>query len=349
MSDYQTKREQLLKQSQGVIFPYSDRWVSGHQAFAAKMWPDKIRRRDEAYNRWKFKGPQKGNVDGLLLAVVDGRVVGQLGLIPDRLWVDSQVYRAQWACDLMVDTNARKRGLGSMLFAVAMNRGLVTLGSEPSPLADITMSRIGFKPLVGPHKMVLPLDVRGVMGWVFKDRLKPLTALLSKGIQPINDLKIKRLSKRSVKGIRLADWQDVASLVARYQATIKQPHILHDESYLAWRYSVPFEVDITTMISTQGSYAICEATSEDYYVYDWHAAHHQEAFLIFTSILQNAQQSGCKHILAYANHEKERKQLIQCGFFQMRTPIKVIFHNSEPILNQSDAFHYCIYDSDGNL
>jgi hypothetical protein len=236
-----------------------------------------------------------------------------------------------------------------MLFAVAMNRGLVTLGSEPSPLADITMSRMGFKPLVGPHKMVLPLDVRGVIGWVLKDRLKPLTTFLSKAVQPLNDLKIKRLSNKPIKGIRLADWQTVAPLVARYQATIKQPHILHDESYLAWRYSVPFKADITTMISTQGGYAICEATPQNYYVYDWHAAHRQEAVSIFTSILQQAQQSGCKHILAYANHEKERKQLIHCGFFQMRTPIKVIYHTAEPILNHSDSFHYCIYDSDGNL
>jgi len=349
MSDYPAKQQQLLKQSQGIIFPYSDEWVSSHQAFAARMWPQKIRRRDEAYNRWKFKGPQKGPVDGLLLAVIDGQVVGQLGLIPDQLWVDGKVYRAQWACDLMVDTNVRKRGLGSMLFAVAMNRGLVTLGSEPSPLADITMSRIGFKPLVGPHKMVLPLEVHGVIGWVLKDRLKPLTSLLSKAVQPLNDYKIKRLLKKPIKGIRLADWQTVAPLVASHQATLTQPYIVHDESYLAWRYSVPFKADITTIVSTQGGYAICEATREDYYVYDWYAAHRQEAVSIFTYILQLAQQSGCKHILAYANHEKDRTQLIRCGFIQMRTPIKVIYHTAEPILNHSNTFHYCIYDSDGNL
>ena len=349
MRDYQTKQRELLEQSEGVIFPYSDRWVESHRRFAEKMWPNKLRRRDEAYNRWKFRGPQHGDVNGLLLAVVDGQVVGQLGLIPVKLWVNGEIYDAQWACDLMVDPGVRKMGLGSMLFAVAMARGWVTLGSEPSPLADITMTRIGFKPLVGPHKMVLPLDVRVLMGWILKERFKGLIPILSKILQPINRLRINTLVKKPIRDVHYAGWEDVLPLVAEQQSKLSKPHILHDKAYLAWRYNVPFDADIHTFQSSNGSYAICEGAGRDYYVYDWHTVNRSECIRLFTKILGEAIQAGCQNILAFANDDLERKRLMKVGFLKMRTPIRVIYHSVEPILDRFEKFHYCIYDSDGNL
>ncbi len=349
MTDFQKKREQLLKQSQGVIFPYSDSWVQSHQAFAAKMWPGKTRRRDEAYNRWKFKGPLTGDVNGLLLAVVNNQVVGQLGLIPDRLRVDGRVYGAQWACDLMVDDDFRQKGLGSMLFAVAMDRGLVTLGSEPSPLADITMARIGYKPLIGPIKMVLPIDPSVIMRWVLKARFKRIIPIMAKVVRPYFDFKNRKRAKKSVKGILLGGWKDVAERISAHQASITKPHILHDTAFLNWRYSVPFKANIQTLCSQQGGYAICEGTKQAFYVYAWQAFSLQEAQSLFTTILQRAQSENCQYILAYANNQNERSLLKKNGFLSMRTPIKVIYHTTDRILDHHRHFHYCMYDSDGNL
>lgn len=350
MNEYRSKREDLLAQSEGVIFPYSDRWVSGHREFAEKMWPDKVRRRNEAYNRWKFKGQDHGDVVGLLLAVVDGKVVGQLGLIPDRLRVDGKIYNAQWACDLMVNDDYRQMGLGSMLFAVAMNRGLVTLGSQPSPLAEITMSRIGFKPLLGPAKMFLPLDISILIGWKFRGALKSLVPVISKIIQPINNFRIKALVRRKMGDISFGGLEDVAPLVIQQQSTLKRPHILHDKNFLTWRYAEPYKPDIKTLLVSDGSYAICEATSQYYYVYDWHAANKEEALALFPSIIHQAKESISKNILVFANSHREKDILKQQGFFQLgKKPANIIYHSDEAILDGNNYFHYCIYDSDGNL
>ena len=97
-------------------------------------------------------------MSGFLLAVIDGRVVGQLGVIPVRLRVGDSETPAQWACDLMVEPALRRKGTGSLLFAAAMARDCVTLGSDPSPAADVTMARMGFQPLSSAWKMFLPLD-----------------------------------------------------------------------------------------------------------------------------------------------------------------------------------------------
>jgi len=349
MNKYQEKQKKLLGQSQEVIFPYSDHWVESHREFAKKMWPDKIRRRDETYNRWKFKGPQSGDVNGLLLAVVDNKVVGQLGLIPADLWVDGQIYQSQWACDLMVDSEVRKMGLGSMLFAVAMDRGWVTLGSEPSPLADITMSRIGFKPLVGPYKMILPLDISVVINFAFRNRAKTVSNVLSKMTQPFNYWKINKILKNTTESVQSASWIEVLLRVINAQKTITSPHIVHDKAYLSWRYHVPFPAQIETFIFGNNSYAICEPTPRDYYVYDWHTNNEEDLFSLFSQITYLAHQNECKNILAFANSDLTKNQLRRFGFLKMRTPIKVIYHSEKTILKSHNNFHYCIYDSDGNL
>ena len=51
------------------ILPYSDEFVKMHEEFSVKLWPNKKRRRSEVYNRWKFRGPENGTVNGLLLAI----------------------------------------------------------------------------------------------------------------------------------------------------------------------------------------------------------------------------------------------------------------------------------------
>ena len=74
------------------------------------MWPSKKRRRIEKYIRWKFRGNETGDVNGLLLALEKNKVVGQLGLIPVKFKHLNKIHNAQWACDLMVDPDLRKRG-----------------------------------------------------------------------------------------------------------------------------------------------------------------------------------------------------------------------------------------------
>ena len=65
----------MEKINQVEIKPYSDEYVKLHGEFSKKFWPDKKRRRVESYNRWKFRGPVKGTVEGLLLALYENKIV----------------------------------------------------------------------------------------------------------------------------------------------------------------------------------------------------------------------------------------------------------------------------------
>src|SRR5260370_18278785 len=97
----------LCQQAADVVVPYSEAYEQGHSNFAAKMWPTKRRRKDATYNRWKFRGAERGPVDGLLLAIDDGRGIGQLGLIPAIARIGGERYPCPCAFDLMVHVSVR--------------------------------------------------------------------------------------------------------------------------------------------------------------------------------------------------------------------------------------------------
>ncbi|MEO8210815.1 MAG: GNAT family N-acetyltransferase, partial [bacterium] len=117
------------------VKPYSDEFVKSHEEFSSKVWPGKMRRRIEVYNRWKFRGPDKGDVNGLLLAINDGKVVGQLGQIPVKLKYGKEIYDAQWTCDVIVDPDLRNAGIGRKMFEFTMKRDMIGLGHNASPSA----------------------------------------------------------------------------------------------------------------------------------------------------------------------------------------------------------------------
>lgn len=339
----------LVKQAEGVVFPYSEKYADAHAAFAKKMWPEKRRRRDAAYNRWKFRGPEIGAVDGLLLAVIEGQVAGQLGLLPATLKVNERQFPAQWACDLIVDPNMRRKKLGSLLLAVGMNRPMITLGSNPSSSSDPAMSRLGFKPLNGPRLMVLPLDpIYDIRLRIPKNyqRLAPVLAILAK---PILKLRGRELLKYAGNPkIKIGSWAHVEAAIESQE--IKYPHIVHDRAFLDWRCRgfAGFSPELMSISTESGSFAIFQDTPTVFYIFEWKAQTLEDALVLFSAIKNLALLKKSQSISVMANSNQEQTWLKRAGFFTTRTPVKVIYYPSEP-LEKHSYFHYCIYDSDGNL
>lgn len=332
------------------IVPYSEAVEESQAALAQRMWPTKRRRRDPRYLRWKFRGPARGEVPGLLVAVLDGRVVGQLGLIPAKLRVDGRELDCQWACDLMVDPDVRRQGVASRLFDSALGRGMVTLGSNPSPAAEATMLRIGFCSAVGPWQTLLPVRLDEVLTWKLPPPLRRLSPVLARVGQPVLRAHQRRLASASDGGVRQVHWPDAVPLVEHGQAeSAAQPHIVHDEDFLTWRCEglTGFAPEMSGL-RVDDSYALFEAAASRTFAYDWRAASAEETRVLMGRLLREARAAGSSIVQAYAQNDTERDWLRQSGFLVQRTRVSVLYHPAEA-LGSWTTFRYSIFDSDGNL
>lgn len=341
--------EMLVDQAKGIIFSYTEEYAAAHTTFAEKMWPQKKRRRDPAYNRWKFRGPASGTVDGLLVAVVNDQVVGQLGLIPVTLRIKGKDYPAQWACDLMVDHTFRRKGLGSLLLAAGMARPVITLGSNPNKAAYIVESRLGFKPMQGPRSMFLPLEPSQAVRFRLPAHLKRFAPWISKLVRPLIALRTKKMLSVSPNiPVDVVHWSQIKETISNQD--IRAPHILHDTAFLEWRCQgiTGFSPELTAITAGSRSFAVFQATPSYFYVYEWKTNSFLETQALFKRLTEVALAHASQTIMVLANLSQEHAWLDKLGFFTSRNPVQVIYFPDEP-LRGFDTFHYCHYDSDGNV
>lgn len=333
------------------VAPYSEAHAEGQRSLARRMWPAKERRRDPAYLRWKFRGPATGEVPGLLVALDGDAVVGQLGLIPVDLAVDGEVRPAQWACDLMVDDRVRRGGTGTRLLRAGMEGERITLGSEPSPAADVAMARAGFRPIPGPTKMVLPIDASHVLEWKLRGRTRPLARPLGTLAAPWVAWRLRRLA-RARPGLEAEPrgWREVVARVERREAAVERPHVVHDAAFLGWRArGLPgFSPELSALVVEEDGYALWEAAGSNLYVHDWHAASPEGTAALFRVLLEGARAAGSQTVRAMAQDAGEVARLRDLGFLAQRRPVHLIHYPDAPLAGRR-SFHYCIFDADGNL
>jgi len=337
-----------------TITPFDGPLAEAHARFAHRMWPTKRRRREERFNRWKFRGPERGPVPGLLLAVVDGAVVGQCGLIPATLAVDGKVVACQWVCDIMVDPVARRRRVASRLLESAMSRGMVTLGHNPSPAADVTMQRVGFESFRGPAIAVLPLDPSHVVSWKLPARLQGLSPVIGAALRPVLARRSRSLddSKRPpAERAEATGWRDIAPRVRDHQSRLEGPYIVHDDAFLSWRCAglTGFVEPLSALRAGRTGYAIVGQGGPYLYVFDWGAENAEEFIRLFSAVRTMALAVGAKTVEAYADTGEQLAWLRDSGFFVMRRPCQILCHPGSTFRPKYARMNYSIFDSDGNL
>lgn len=332
------------------VIPYSDEFVKSHENFAIKVWPDKRRRRVENYIRWKFRGPAKGEVNGLLLVVRGDEVVGQLGLIPVKVKYGEKVFDAQWACELMVDPEVRDKGIGSRLFEVALNRGMITLGNNPSLKANKLMLKMGFSPIKSGRIMVFPLDAKYALKWIIPEELSFTISVISKLVQPYLNVRRKRV-KSSAGRFMICRWEEVSDLISKRQSQIRYLQVLHDMEFLKWRAEgiEHFSVRMQGAKSEDGSYCVHQPFYPYYNIVDWHCSNPGELRSMISLIMEQALNSGSQVIQIIANDEEEERWLSKIGFLRSRNYERILHHSKTNTLNKAEEFYFTLYDTDINL
>ncbi len=339
-----------LQRDEIQVVDYDDRWADAHAAFARKAWPDKFRRREPAYQRWKFRGPERGPVPGLLLAVARDRVVGQLGLIPGRLWRDGEVDPVQWICDVMVDADARRLGIASRLYDAGFARPVVSLGAEPSPVSSLSFEAWGMSRSHVSGIYVLTLQAGPVVATRYP-RLRPASRILSAAAAPAVRVLNRRLDRAAASDrAEVCRWTDVVDLVARHEDGLTVAHAVHDEAFLTWRAQGldGWVREVDAVRTDAGSYALLERDGSRVRVLQWHATDAgEEALALFGRIAYVAGAYGADHVQAYAT-PLERGPLLAAGFRARRSRVEVVCW-PQHALGARDELAFTGYDSDFGL
>ncbi len=332
------------------IAAYSEELRDAHREFARRMWPKKRRRSEEALIRWKFRGPKTGEVRGLLLAVEeDGSVVGELGLIPARLRVGGSTLNCQWACELMVDPKKRRMGIASRLFDAAMKRGVVTLGSSPSPAAEVTMRRLGFQIAMGPWTMVMPLQASYVIRWKLPERWTELAPALGLLAEPVTRVLRWRLWFCRSRGAAASTWKDLRGLVEETERGLDRPHIVHDEAFLRWRCEGLDGFNPSLKAWACGkAYAFTGRSGASMRIYDWVAKDEASCRALIRRAYEEACEAGAATIVTHAQTEVEKTWLMRLGFLPMRRRVPILYHPGD-LIPAGSGFRYAYYDSDGDI
>ncbi len=331
------------------VVEYGDRWEAPQAEFARRNWPGKARRADPAYIRWEYRGPERGPVPGVLLAVDGDEVVGQLGMIPGIARVDGELVPIQWIGNLMVDPDHRRRGISTAIFEAALSRPVFTLGTDPSPSAAPMMTSVGFDRNDSSHQMVLPLALGPVVATRYPQLRRIRRPLSTIGAPAIAAL--TRSLRRAQRGelAQVCSWDDVIADVLAAEAQIAASHSVHDEDFLQWRCSgfPPWTREVDAVRTPNGSFAIVERAGDRLLVLQWHAVRRSEVAAVFGRVLYVAQSYGVEHVQAFAIDAAESSNLAEIGFRARRTPVELWCHPAGAI--GSDRFGVQGYDTDQNL
>lgn len=128
-----------------------------HYTFASRMFKNRRKRRNAEYLYWLFKGEIGKPLTNFKLAIENGKVIGQFGVIPCKLKFGSISFDAQWACHLMIDQAHRGKGVATMLYNAAHEEREITLGSNPSPAAEKSMTKNGYRKLKSSERYFIPI------------------------------------------------------------------------------------------------------------------------------------------------------------------------------------------------
>ena len=332
-----------------LVVHYGPSFEKAHHEFACRYWK-KRKRTTAEYLYWKFRGKQKEPLNSFLLAIDNEQVVGQLGLIPCTLLFGKKKAESQWACELMVDSAYRGKGIAKLLYDCAFTLKPVTLGSDPSRAASVSMTRAGFISLRGPVKFLFPM----YLGEITK--LKGINSRwLDKVPNPfILVLRLWSLVKgnKPFREIGTADYFEGLRESAR--ETDQWICVDHENGFADWRFKSfkDYYNGIEPYSNESGSMFSLYRHPNTYIVTEYSAKDTFALIDVLGEIVSEARKHQARKIKLLVHSSKEIRLLSLLGFIRFRTRTEIIFHCTDPDLKElmlNKPFYYTYMDSDENI
>ncbi|CAM3987171.1 MULTISPECIES: GNAT family N-acetyltransferase [Flavobacterium] len=321
---------------------YSKEFEKAHIQFAEKYWTKK-RRLTPEYIYWKFRGNSSQELKSFLLAFNGDVVVGQFGLVPCEVNVEGEIYEGQWACDLMVDTDYRGKGVAEKLYDFAHENKLITLGSDASPAAEKSMIRKGYQSLNGPRKFVYPFKI----GEVFK--LKGINnSFLNKIPNPFTGL-LYLVKKDEFEAISSEDYYTLNSLTVKEEVSCN-----HNLEFFNWRFSKykEYYVGINCYKKDDSNFFSGYYVNGIYFLTDFKVSSNINFLKIISFIHAEYSSSNIQRVKFVSNNQKINSIIPFLGFIRFRTITKIILFTKSISLKEKvkdKMFYYTLHDSDENI
>jgi GNAT superfamily N-acetyltransferase len=332
-----------------TVVQYGPRFEKAHYEFASLHW-QKRKRTSAEYIYWKFRGKPGEELRSFLLAVDGERVIGQLGLIPCTLAIGDRNVEAQWACELMVDNAYRGKGVAKLLYDFAFDLKPVTLGSDPSAAASVSMKRAGFVSVKGPVKFLFPM----YLGEIAK--LKGINIpLLNKIPNPfIFFLRAWGLinGKKSFRRILAADYFEC--LKKNRNGHDRWIRVDHDNGFADWRFGAfkDYYNGVESYSNDSGALFSVYRHPNTYILTEYSAPRLFSLIGILSAAVTEAHAGKARQIKMLADTSAGIRLLSCLGLVRFRTRTEIIFYCADPELKELLAvrpFYYTYLDSDENI
>jgi len=327
------------------IVNYSPKYEQQHFEFATKLFGKRRKRRNSDYIYWKFRGEPNKELSSFKLAVAEGEIIGQLGLLPCSLKMDSNSIATQWACDLMVDPAYRGKGVTKQLYDEAHQQKPVTLGSDPSPSAEKSMLRSGYQKLESSTKQFIPI----YLGVPLK--MKGLPHQFLKSVKnPFLSVYRQRKYQREFKQLDVLNEKHHELFQMKSQNDLR---IQVDESFKKWRFKKFKDyypgVKLFNLVSTK-TYFSGYHHGNIYFITDLELENDKDFYAIINFILSFLPEKIDRIRFQNNNHSKKLGSVLTTIEYSTKTSI--IYFTEDKALDKSlkgRYFYYTHQDSDENL
>ena len=311
------------------IVEYSIGYKKIHQEFTQKNW-GKQRRGDPRYLQYKHRSENPNVIDNLIIAISENKVIGQIGLIPTDLMLKTKKLPCYWICDLMVESEYRKKGVATELYRYVMKRNILLMGSYPSAKAELLDRLLKFKKIKGPELLFFPIDFKALIKFKYGSSfLLQLPNLLFRTLEFIYN-KYQKIKYHDFNDLKLFAWDELYHIHQKSQSRINQPHVLHDKQFLNWRGNglKGFTEKIRGIKSKDDSYAYFDVGSDCIYIVDFEIKSKMSGRELFGMLISIAKKYKKNRLQLTSNTLNQSEQLKDLGLKKFNNSITIYYYTS---------------------